>query len=247
MRKLTFVLAVTVALVVAGLAVAKGLDGGAKSATAVAGTFTATTASNVETRTCTTSDGKTIAITRATYTGTAAGHPDLTGPVTLQVRSLINTTDNVGAVSGRLKIATGADKSTRAEFTAVYDKGKLGGFAYGRVAEHVQLLANLSATFSTTTGFADGKIGATTGGSAIELGPSRCNSEERESSSARGAVTAVSSTSITVAGLTCDVPATLAAKVGTVKVGDRLEIRCNLVSGKNTLVKIGGGEGDHRK
>jgi hypothetical protein len=249
MRKLTFVLAVAAALVVAGLAVAKGLDGGAKSATAVAGTFTATTAANVDTHTCTTSDGKTIAVTRATYTGTAAGAADLTGPVTLKVRSLINTTDNVGAVRGYLKIDTAADKNTRAEFTAVYDHGKLAGFAAGRASDHsdheVQLLANLSAGFSATGGFTDGKLGASTGGSAVELGPSTCQSDENETSGAHGAVTAVSSTSITVAGLTCAVPASFANQIGTVKVGDRLEIRCSLVSGKNTLVKIG--SGDHRK
>ena len=246
MRRLTFVLAVTVALVAAGLAVAKGLNDGAKSATAVAGTFTATTAANVETRTCTTPDGKTIASTKATYTGAATGAADLTGPVTLQVRSLINTTDNVGAVSGHLTIDTAADKNTRAEFTAVYDKGKLGGLGAGRAGDHrVQLLANVSAGFSATGGFTDGKLGASTGGSAVELGPGTCQSEQKESSSARGAVSAVSATSITVAGLTCDVPASFATQIGTVKVGDRLEIRCNLVSGKNTLVKLG--SGDHRK
>jgi hypothetical protein len=243
MRKLTLVLAAVVALVVAGIAVANGFEGGAKTATVVAGTFTATTAAKVDTRTCTTSDGKTIAITRATYTGAATGAPDLTGPVTLDVRSLINTTDNVGAVNGRLKIDTAADKNTGAEFSAVYDHGKLAGLAAGRVGSDrsVQLLANLSAGFSATGGFTDGKFGATTGGSAVELGPGKCQTEQKESSSARGSVTAVSATSITVAGLTCTVPASFATQIATVKVGDRLEIRCNLVSGTNTLVKIGGG------
>jgi hypothetical protein len=240
MRRLTFVLAVAAALVVAGFAVAKGLNDGAKSAAAVAGTFTATTAANVDTRTCTTSDGKTIAVTKATYTGTATGSADLTGAVTLQVRSLINTTDNVGAVSGHLTIDTAADKNTRTEFSAVYDKGKLAGLAAGRTGDkRAQLLANLSAGFSATGGFTDGKLGASAGGSAVELGPGSCQAAQRESSSAKGAVTAVSTTSIRVAGLTCDVPASFATKIATVKVGDRVEIHCNLVSGKNTLVKLG--------
>ena len=51
----------------------------------------------------------------------------------------------------------------------------------------------------------------------------------------------MSATSITVAGLTCAVPASFATQIATVKVGDRLYVRCNLVSGTNTLVKIGGG------
>jgi hypothetical protein len=245
MRKLTLVFAMVIALVVAGLAVAHGSDG-TKSATAVAGTFTAATAANVETSTCTTSDGKAIATTRATYTGTAAGSPDLTGPITLKVRSLINTTDNVGVVSGSFRIDTAAAKDTKAEFAAVYDKGKLGGLAEGRVQDNnVQLLANLSAAFTAATGFADGKLGgATTGGSAVELGPGKCASTKKETSSARGAVSAVSATSITVAGLTCAVPATFATQIAAVKVNDQLSIRCSLVNNVNTLAKIGGKGGD---
>ena len=241
MRKLILVSTVLVALVVAGLAVGKGLNG-TKSATAVAGTFTATTASNVETRTCTTSDGKAIAVTHATYTGTAAGAADLTGPATLRVHSLINTTDDVGSVRGTLKIDTATDKNTAAQFDAVYDHGKLAGLASGHARnEPARLLANLSAGFSAAGGFTDGKLGGgTAGGSAVFLGPGRCVSTPKESSSAHGSVSAVSSASISVAGLTCDVPASFAAQIADVKVGDRLEIRCTLLSGKNTLVRISG-------
>jgi hypothetical protein len=230
-----------VSLVVAGLAVAKGFDG-TKSAALVAGTFTATTASNVETRTCTTSDGKTIAVTKATYTGTAAGAADLVGPATLKVHSFINTTDSVGVVSGTLKVDTAAEKNTVAQFDAVYDHGKVAGLAAGHAQDrHVKLLANLSAGFSAAGGFTDGKLGGgTAGGSAVALGPGKCESVKKESSSAHGAVTAVSATSISVAGLTCTVPTSFAAQVAAVKVGDRLEIRCELATGANTLVKIGG-------
>jgi hypothetical protein len=238
MRKVTFVLTVAVALVVAGLAVAKGLDGGTKSVAAVAGTFAATTASNVQTQTCTTSDGKTIAATRATYTGAAAGAAGLTGVATLKVHALINTTDDVGVVSGNLKIDTAADKNTAAQFNAVYDHGKLAGLASGH-AQPSRLLANLSAGYSAAGGFTDGKLGGSVGGSAVLLGPGKCESVKKESSSAHGAVSAVSTTSITVAGLTCDVPASLATQVADVKVNDRIEIRCNLVSGTNTLAKVG--------
>jgi hypothetical protein len=241
MRKLSLVSAVLVSLVVAGLAVAKGIDG-TKSAAPVAGTFTATTASNVETRTCTTSDGKTIAVTKATYTGTAAGAADLAGPATLRVHSFINTTDGVGVVSGTLKVDTAAEKNTVAQFETVYDHGKVAGLAAGHAQDrHVKLLANLSAGFSATGGFTDGKLGGgTAGGSAVALGPGKCESVKKESTSAHGAVSAVSATSISVAGLTCAVPASFAAQIATVKVGDRLEIRCELAAGANTLVKIGG-------
>jgi hypothetical protein len=43
---------------------------------------------------------------------------------------------------------------------------------------------------------------------------------------------------ITVAGLTCSVPPSLAAKVATFKVGDRAEIHCALTNGTNTLVSV---------
>jgi hypothetical protein len=241
MRKLSLVSAVMVALVLAGIAVANGFDG-TKSAASVAGTFAATAAANVETKTCTTSDGKTIAVTKATYSGTAAGAADLAGPATLKVHSFINTTDGVGVVSGTLKIDTAADKNTVAQFDTVYDHGKLAGLASGHAQDrHVKLLANLSAGFSAAGGFTDGKLGGgTAGGTAVALGPGKCEATPKETSSAHGAVSAVSATSITVAGLTCAVPASLAAQLADVKVGDRLEIRCSLAGGANTLVAVGG-------
>src|ERR1700712_2168654 len=102
MRKMTFAAVVLFALVATSYAVAHGIEG-AKSAKSVAATFTAT-GSTTSTRTCTTTDGKTIVITDGKYTGAAAGDPDLTGTITLRARSVINTTDNVGTVDGRLAI-----------------------------------------------------------------------------------------------------------------------------------------------
>jgi hypothetical protein len=244
MRKLIFVAAGLVMLSATGLAVARGLDD-AKSVKSVAGTFTAATVANSQTRSCTTADGKTVTSTNAIYTGTASGDPDLTGAVTLQVRSTINATDGLGVVSGKLKIAaSGGD--TVAQLNAVYDHGAIAGVASGHAAtSHVALLGNLSASFSATSGFSSGKIGGgTAGGSAVELGPGKCAPSKPgkpivETSEAHGSVSALSSTSITVGGLTCTIPSTLADKVSsTVKLNDRAEIKCSLVSGVNTLVKI---------
>ena len=119
MRKLILVAAGVAMLTTTGLALARGFDG-AKSVRSVAGTFTATAASNSQTRACTTADGKTIATTNATYTGTASGDPDLSGPITLRVRSTINTTDGLGVVDGSLRIAVSGG-NTVARFDAVYD------------------------------------------------------------------------------------------------------------------------------
>ena len=240
MRKLILMTAGLLMLSITGLAVAHGLND-AKSVKAVAGTFTATTVGNSQTRSCTTADGKAISSTNATYTGTATGDADLTGAITLQVRSTINTTDGVGVLTGRLKIAaTGGD--TSAHFDAVYDHGNIAGLASGHAASpHASLLGNLSAGFTAAGGLTSGKIGGgTAGGSAVELSSARCSTTKtvNERSEAHGTVSAVSSTSITVGGLTCAVPTDLAAKVATVKVNDRAEIKCSLISSVNTLTKI---------
>ena len=239
MRKVLLVAAGVAALVSAQLAVAVGLHN-TKSVKKVVGTFTATNASWTKTKTCTTTDGKTIAVTNGRYSGTAAGDPDLAGPIRLAARSVINTTDGVGFVDGRFRIDV-PGRDTVANFTAVFDHGALAGFAKGQArTPHARLLANLSAGFSSSGGFTDGKIGDAAGGSAVEVGPGTCEPKPAiEKSSARGTVSALSQTSITVAALTCSIPSSLAARVNSrFKVGDRAEIHCRLISGDNALIRI---------
>jgi len=242
MRRLVLITAGLLVLTISGLALARGLDNG-RSIRSVAGTFSATTVTGSQMRSCTTVDGKTIVSTKATYTGTASGDPDLSGPIRLDVRSTIDTTDGLGVLSGKLRIgASGGD--TVAHLDAVYDHGAVAGLASGHTkSPDVALLGNLSvASFTATGGFVNGKIGGgTAGGSAVELGPGKCAPKpSHETSRAHGTVSAVSITSITVGGLTCMIPANLATKVNpnTVKVGARAEIECSLVNGVNTLLKI---------
>jgi len=241
MRRRSVVAALVVAaLVVAGVAVAHGVDGG-KSARAVSGQFTATTASRVTSRTCSTAAGKTVVTTDGTYTGSSTGDADLTGPATLHARSTINTTDGVGVVTGTLKIDVASGHDSVAQFTTVYSGGQLAGLAVGhahRPSSH--LVANVSAGFTAAGGFTSGKIGGSTGGAAVELAPAGCRSTPavRQRSDATGLVTAVSPTSITVAGLTCTVPPALQSKVATVAVNTRAEIHCELVNNVNTLTKL---------
>jgi hypothetical protein len=240
MRKMTFAAVVLVALVATSYAVAHGIEG-AKSAKAVAATFTAT-GTSTSSKTCTTTDGKTIVVTDGKYTGVAAGDPDLAGAITLRARSVINTTDNVGTVDGRLAIDA-SGKNTEASYSAVYDHGAIAGLAVGKSHEsQFKLLANLSATFSAATGFTGGKLGGgTAGGSAVELGTGSCKSSgsSSEKSSARGIISALSTSSITVAGLTCAIPSANSADVNAkFKTNDTVSINCSLVSGTNTLTKI---------
>ncbi len=243
MRKLTYIAALLVALVATGYAVANGMEG-AKSAKAVAGTFAAT-GTSTSSRTCTTTDGKTIVVTDGKYTGAAAGDPDLTGAITLRARSVINTTDNVGVVSGSLRIDQSSGRDTEALYSAVYDHGTVAGLAAGHGhGPSARLLGNLSATFAATSGFTGGKIGGgTAGGGAVELSGSSCKSSRpvAEKSEAHGTISALSANSITVAGLTCAIPSDKSADVNAkFKQGDVAQIRCALVSGVNTLTDIGG-------
>jgi hypothetical protein len=240
MRKLTFAAVVVVALVATSFAVAHGIEG-AKSAKAVAGTFSAT-GTSTSSKTCTTTDGKTIVVTDGKYTGVAAGDPDLTGPITLRARSVVNTTDNVGTVDGRFSIDVANGRNTDAVYSAVYDHGAIAGLAVGKAHQpNSKLIANLSAAFSAASGFTGAKLGGgTSGGSAVELGAGSCKPAHTtaERSEAHGVVTALSTTSITVANVTCTIPAEKSADVNAkLKVGDTAEIRCSVVSGTSTLTR----------
>jgi len=243
MRRLIYGAALLVALVATGYAVADGVQG-AKSVTAVAGTFSAGGATT-SSRTCTTTDGKTIVVTDGKYTGTATGDPDLTGAITLRARSVIDTTDNIGTVSGSLRIAQSSGRDTEAAYSAVYDHGSLAGLATGRAhSPSARFLGNLSAGFSAASGFSSGKLGGgTSGGSAVEVGGTSCKSTRptNERSEAHGTITNLSATSITVAGLTCTIPSDKSADVNAkFKNGDVAQIRCSLVGSVNTLTDISG-------
>jgi hypothetical protein len=244
MRRLTFIAAGLAALLVTSIAVAHGINGG-KSAKAVAATFQAT-GSNVSTRTCTTTDGKSITITDGRYTGTASGDPDLTGAITLSARSVINTTDNVGVVDGQFRIDVSAGHDTFANYSAVYAGGNIAGLAMGLARNSdARLIANLSAGFNASSGFTGGKLGGgTAGGNAAELGPAKCaptTSPKPEKSEAHGTISALSATSITVAGLQCAIaPNDSAAVNAKYKPNDRAEIHCSLQNGVNTLDHISG-------
>jgi len=243
MRKLILAIAGVIALVATSIAVADGIDG-AKTATAVSGTFTAAPSGTVTTRSCTTTGNKTLTIADAKYTGTAdSSNADLKGAITVRARSVINTTDGVGTVNGsyRIDVASGGD--TVGSFSTVYDHGAIAGWTSGRAhTPYVKLLGNLSATFAASTGFTGGKIGGGTAtGSALELGPASCMPAKpaAEKSEARGTVSAISATSITVAQLTCAIPSAMSAAVNAkVKQGDRAEIHCAVVNGQNTLTRV---------
>ena len=241
MRKVVLAMAGLAAVVGTSVAVAHGIEG-AKTAKAVAATFSASAATTTS-RTCTTTDGKSITVSNGKYTGTAAGDADLAGPITLRVRSVINTTDKIGTVNGAFRIDT-SGRDTVGAFASVYDNGAIAGLATARAHDPgAKIVGIVSATFDPATGFAAGsKIGGgTSGGSAVELGPGSCRPAQNhpEHSAARGAISALSTASVTVAGLTCNLPSSKSADINAkFKTGDNVEIRCEFANGANTLTRI---------
>jgi hypothetical protein len=250
MRKLVWITAAIAALAGAGMAVAHQVD--SKSVKPVSATFTATTPSVVRTSTCTGPDG-TYTTTRATYTGTAtSSEPTLNGPISIDTQSLLNTTTNVGAVSGKITIGSGGGST---HFAAVYSNGNVAGLATGNGGdEHWQgnqLLANLSAGFTTAGGFTNGKLGGgTTGGDAVQILPGGCQptpTPKPDTIQVHGAVTGVTATTISAAGVTCTIPTTLSATVTglALTTGSQIEMTCTVAAGVNTLAHISaGGHGD---
>jgi hypothetical protein len=241
MRK-TILVMVTALLVGAGVAVAHGFD--SKAVKQVSATFTATTVSNSRTATCTGADG-TYTKAVANYGGSAvSSEPALNGPARIEAASFVNTTTGVGTVWGTIRIDTADGRRTSAGFEGVLTGTSLVGWAEGRSHPRggVKLLANFSADFSAATGFANGKIGGgTAAGNAVLVTSGGCKPPKPpkpEKVKARGAITAVSPTSISVAGVTCAVPASEQGDVAKVKVGDVVTIECEVANGTSTLEDI---------
>jgi hypothetical protein len=245
MRRLIWAAVGVVALLGAGIAVAH--EGESKSVIKVSTQFTAGTGADVRTSTCTGSDG-TYVTTRGRWTGTAvnaSGDAALNGNVTIDAQALVNTTTGVGTVEGRLRIDTSDGKHTGVNFDAVYSGGHVTGLAEGRGSSGQKLIANLSADWASATGFQSGKLGGgTAGGDAVELSPGGCRPAPQpkpETIQAHGAVSlGANNATVTVAGVTCNVPSNLASAVGSLHNGDRIEIKCLSASGTNTLLHVSG-------
>jgi hypothetical protein len=239
MRRLIWFAATVLVLVGAGIAVAH--DNNGKSIKQVSAAFTAGTASNVRTDTCTASDG-TYTTTHGRWTGAATG--DLSGTATIDAEIVTNPAGD-GTVSGRLRI-DGTDH-TVAQFDAVIGAGgNLAGLAEGHgSAPWNKLIANLSANWTAAAGFTGGKLGGgTTGGNAVVVSSGGCRPvkpPKPETIQLKGAVT-IGAGTVTVAGVACTVPSTLATDVAKLTNGDHVDLTCTVSGGVNTLSHV---EGDH--
>ena len=243
MRKMILASVAGLLLVCAGVAVAHGFD--SKAVKQVSATFSATTASNLRTSTCTGADGS-YAKSVATYTGSAvSSEPSLNGPARIEASSFVNTTTGVGTVSGQARIDTTDGRHTSFAFEGVLTHGSVVGLAEGRSRpgrDEVKLLANLSADYSAAGGFGNGKLGGgTAAGDAVLITSGGCHPPKAprpEHVKARGAITAVSPSSISVAGVTCVVPTNQQSAVAKLKVTDVVTIECDVANGTSTLTKV---------
>jgi hypothetical protein len=158
-RKAWLVAAAVAAFAVAGVAAA---GDGPSSTSAVSASFVATTVNAKHIDTCTGADGAYV-ITHATYTGTSSGsaNANLNGAIEIDLKSVYNTTTNLGWASGNVRFNPGTpgDKA-HGKLTAVDVNGQLQGFLAGSAGPGTQLLGNVSAAFSSTGGFTTGSLGS---------------------------------------------------------------------------------------
>ena len=244
MRRIIIPILVALAATLAGVAVAHS-GSGTTGVKAVSATFTATTASRAETRACTGADGA-YEIVKATYAGTAtSAEASLTGPAELKVTSVYNTTTKIGWLEGRLKIGEGESRSYT-KLWAVNTNGSLDGFVYGEAGHRgAALLGSLTAGWTRSGGFTDGKLGTGSSTNAAVLAGKPCTGKPAGSSvrlTVKGTVDAVSDTSISVkprdgsAVQTCAIGAT--SERSSVVKGDSVEMTCAQIESAWVLVKV---------
>ena len=244
MKRFVLITAALGALVATGAAVAhlKAAD-----VTAASATLSATTPSNVQTRTYT-CDGQTFEITTGRWSGTATSTTaDLNGAAVLHLKSVYNATKKLGWVDGRLTIAA-ADGRTHAGISGVNTDGKLDAWVRGSAGRgDGTLFGSLSGSFSKTGGLTDGAIGTGTGTNAAVIAKGiRCNSTKTPRPSVhlfvRGQIETVSATSITVKPKDGSASQTCTVKddddVDRVKAGDQVEMTCSQIAGAWILTKV---------
>ncbi len=244
MKRFVLITAALGALVATGAAVAhlKAAD-----VTSASATLSATTPSNVQTRTYT-CDGQTFEITTGRWSGTATSTTaDLNGAVVLHVKSVYNATKKLGWIDGRLTIAA-ADGRTHAGITGVNTDGKLDAWVRGSAGRgDGTLFGSLSGAFSKTSGLTDGAIGTGAGANAAVIAKGiRCKPEKASRPSVhlvvRGQIETVGATSITVKPKDGSVSQTCTVKdaddVDRVKAGDQVEMTCSQVGGTWVLTKV---------
>ncbi len=135
-------------------------------------TFYTDTMTKSHTDSCTSADSHPIDVLDATFTGMATfvsvpGFTTTAVPVTVHVKSVLDTTANIGSLKGDIRIeSTPATPAGHfhARLTAVNNGGVVQGFVDGNLGGGMHLIGNLTGTFSSATGFSSSGSQATIGG-----------------------------------------------------------------------------------
>ncbi len=134
----------------------------------VTATFDAASVSQSRSSTCTSTDGA-YQDTTATYSGTSTSTDSrLSGPVTIRVRSVLNTTTQLGWLSGTLNVRNTSGTGVTADLDAALAGAKAVGFLRGDMRHgNGRLMASFSSSFTPGAGFTSGQLGT---GSASNAG-----------------------------------------------------------------------------
>ena len=141
-------------------AVALATSGGRTTKT-VSATFAAATVKHLTMTSCTGADGV-YTVTNARYDGTAtSADPRLNGKLRIQVRSVVNTTTNLGVVRGSFRVHNPMGGSSDGSLVGVLSGGTLQGFVTGdlRHPGGTDLLGSVTASFTAAGGFTGGALG----------------------------------------------------------------------------------------
>jgi hypothetical protein len=125
-----------------------------KSSQTVSADVTATSASNVKTKTCPGDDG-TYELVRGKYSGTTSGatDPALAGSIEIRVDSWFNLSENLGVLQGKLKIDTAGPGKTEGELAAVNNNGSIVGWITTHSPKGTRIMGTLSGAWTKTGGF----------------------------------------------------------------------------------------------
>jgi hypothetical protein len=163
-RRATLAAAATLALAAAGIAIA---GQGTATTSLVSATFVANTVAASHSETCTGANSDSYTITDAVYTGTASsGDTRLSGPLAIRVRSVYDSTTNIGSLVGELEInstASGQSGLFRASLSAVDVNGTAQGYLIGAAGTDARFLGSFSSTFTAGNGFASSSAPGTIG------------------------------------------------------------------------------------
>lgn len=179
-RRVLLAVAAVFALAAAGIAIAD--SGSPATTTLVSATFFANTLVKSHSTTCTPTSGDAFANTDAFFTGTASSSdPRLAGPITIHVKSIYDSTKNVGSLFGNAFIDTSGPGHTNAQLSAVNVNGAVQGWLNGHLGDGSHFMGSFSATFSPTGGFSSSGTPATIGsGTATNTAiawSGRCNGQ----------------------------------------------------------------------